>query len=160
MAAKPVLHAMLTVKGRLHFPIMSAGVTTNKVVAITLRTPRDYFQENPEILKVMMKEKQDTIQTSPAPQQEPQLSFIDNVIMEQTLSRYDINPLYTFLARCIGHEETDRLCRLYRIGTSRKWGGAAVFWQVDCSGRVRTGKIMLYDATTGKRVKHPQSHVC
>ncbi len=37
VAAKPVLHAMLTVKGRLNFPIMSAGVTTNKVVAITLR---------------------------------------------------------------------------------------------------------------------------
>lgn len=76
------------------------------------------------------------------------------------MSHYDINPLYTFLARCIGKEDTDRLCRLYRIGTSRKWGGAAVFWQVDCSGRVRTGKIMLYDATTGKRVKHPQPHVC
>lgn len=108
----------------------------------------------------MMKEKQDTIQISPAPRQEPQPSFIANVIMEQTLSHYDINPLYTFLAKCVGKEETDRLCRLYRIGTSRKWGGAAVFWQVDCSNRVRTGKIMLYDATTGKRVKHPQPHVC
>ena len=80
--------------------------------------------------------------------------------MEQTLSHYAINPLYTFLARCMGKEEADRLCSLYRIGTSRKWGGAAVFWQVDCSDRVRTGKIMLYDAATGKRVKHPQPHVC
>ena len=80
--------------------------------------------------------------------------------MEQTLSHYAINPLYTFLARCMGKEETDRLCSLYRIGTSRKWGGAAIFWQVDYNGRVRTGKIMLYDATTGKRVKHPHSHVC
>lgn len=87
-------------------------------------------------------------------------SFIDRSIMEQTLSHYAINPLYTFLARCIGKEEADRLCSLYRIGTSRKWGGSAVFWQVDCNGRVRTGKIMLYDATTGKRVKHPQPHVC
>lgn len=121
-------------------------------------TPRGYFQENPEILNAMMKEKQDTIQISLAPRQEPQPSFIDYAIMEQTLSHYDINPLYTFLARCIGKEDTDRLCRLYRIGTSRKWGGAAVFWQVDCSGRVHTGKIMLYDATTGKRVKHPQPH--
>ena len=80
--------------------------------------------------------------------------------MEQTLSHYAINPLYTFLARCIGKEEADRLCRFYRIGTSKKWGGAAVFWQVDNCGRVRTGKIMLYDAMTGKRVKHPQPHVC
>lgn len=123
-------------------------------------TPRDYFKENPEILNVMMKEKQDTIQISPAPRQEPQPSFIDNVIMEQTLSHYDINPLYTFLARCIGKEDTDRLCRLYRVGTSKKWGGSAVFWQVDCQGSVRTGKVMLYDVKTGKRVKEPQPHVC
>lgn len=123
-------------------------------------TPRDYFQENPGILNAMMKEKQDTIQISPVPRQELRPSLIDNAIMELTLSHYDINPLYTFLAGYFGKEETDRLCRLYRIGTSKKWGGAAVFWQVDCSDHVRTGKIMLYDAKTGKRVKEPQPHVC
>ncbi|MGM9704507.1 MAG: DUF6371 domain-containing protein [Prevotella sp.] len=108
----------------------------------------------------MTKEKQDTIQISPVPCQELHPSLIDNAIMEQTLSHYDINPLYTFLAKSVGKEEADRLYRLYQIGTSKKWGGSAVFWQVDSQGAVRTGKIMLYDAKTGKRVKEPQPHVC
>jgi hypothetical protein len=29
-----------------------------------------------------------------------------------------------------------------------------VFWQIDTQGKVRTGKIMLYSPTTGKRVKN------
>ena len=123
-------------------------------------TPSDYFRENPEE-SISLSRKHVIMPKNLSVTIKEQLpSFIDRSIMEQTLSHYAINPLYTFLARCMGKEETDRLCSLYRIGTSRKWGGSAVFWQVDCNGRVRTGKIMLYDATTGKRVKHPQPHVC
>lgn len=123
-------------------------------------TPKDYFHENPEILNTIKKEQQDAIQISHILRQEPKPSFIDNAIMERTLSHYNINPLYTFFVRSVGKEKSDRLCRLYRIGTSKKWGGSAVFWQIDSNGHVRTGKIMLYDAKTGKRVKHPQPHVC
>ena len=123
-------------------------------------TPSDYFRENPEESISLSRKHVITPKNSFVPIQEQPPSLIDGSIMEQTLSHYAINPLYTFLARCMGKEEADRLCSLYRIGTSREWGGSAVFWQVDCNGSVRTGKIMLYDATTGKRVKHPQSHVC
>lgn len=123
-------------------------------------TPGDYFRENPEESISLSRKHVIMPKNSFVPIKGQPSSLIDRSIMEQTLSHYAINPLYTFLARCMGKEEADRLCRLYRIGTSRKWGGAAVFWQVDCNGRVRTGKIMLYDATTGKRVKLPQPHVC
>lgn len=70
-------------------------------------TPRDYFQENPEILNTMKKEKQDMVQIPPASRHKPQPSNIDNAIMERTLSHYDINPLYLFFARFFGKEETD-----------------------------------------------------
>lgn len=123
-------------------------------------TPGDYFRENPGESISPSRKHVIMPKNSSFPIKEQPPSLIAKSIMEQTLSHYAINPLYTFLARCMGKEEADRLCSLYRIGTSRKWGGAAVFWQVDYSGCVRTGKIMLYDATTGKRVKHPQPHVC
>ena len=123
-------------------------------------SPSDYFRENPEESISLSRKHVITPKNLSVTIKEQLPSFIDRSIMEQTLSHYAINPLYTFLARCMGKAEADRLCSLYRIGTSRKWGGSAVFWQVDCNGRVHTGKIMLYDATTGKRVKHPQPHVC
>lgn len=45
------------------------------------------------------------------------------------------------------------------VGTSKYWEGATVFWQMDYQNRVRTGKIMLYNPATGKRIKEPYNHV-
>ncbi len=50
-------------------------------------------------------------------------------------------------------------CENYRVGTSKHWPGATVFWQIDAQGKVRTGKIMLYDKNTAKRVKQPFNHI-
>lgn len=47
----------------------------------------------------------------------------------------------------------------YFIGTSGRWNGATVFWQIDRRGHIRTGKIMLYDAITGNRVKKPYNRI-
>ena len=87
-------------------------------------------------------------------------SFIDTEIVQQSQKLYESNPLYTFLVRTIGKKGTNKLFSLYKVGTSRKWNGATVFWQIDTLGKVRSGKIMLYDANTGRRVKEPHAHVC
>ena len=58
-----------------------------------------------------------------------------------------------------GEEETIRLFQLYCVGTSAKWGGSAVFWQIDIKGLVRTGKIMCYNPENGHRIKEPQAFV-
>ena len=84
---------------------------------------------------------------------------IDDLIVKESLSHYEINPLYRYLCGVFGMEETARLFNLYRIGTSAKWGGATVFWQTDDAGRTRTGKVMLYNPSTGRRVKEPQEQV-
>jgi hypothetical protein len=54
---------------------------------------------------------------------------------------------------------TNALISSYFIATSKYWNGATVFWQIDTQGKVRTGKIMLYNPTNGKRVKEPFSHI-
>ena len=121
-------------------------------------TPKEYFKDNPQV----------SISESPAKpkiqsivQDKDEIpSFIAADIMQQSLKLYDSNPLYTFLTRIIGKENTDKLFAHYKVGTSRKWNGATVFWQIDNLGKVRSGKIMLYDANTGRRVKEPHAHVC
>lgn len=87
-------------------------------------------------------------------------SYISGDIMEQTMTNYESNPLFLYLSGIWGEAKTDQLMAQYNVGTSKKWGGSAVFWQVDVKGRIRTGKIMLYDPKTGHRVKEPHSHVC
>lgn len=52
-----------------------------------------------------------------------------------------------------------KLMKKYKVGTSKYWDGATVFWQTDNQNRVRTGKIMLYNPETGKRIKEPYNHV-
>ena len=93
---------------------------------------------------------------TPEPKREP--SFIDPSIMEQTLTGYGYNALVTFLRGRFGDIATREAVKLYRIGTSKKWKGASIFWQIDTAGMVRTGKIMQYDKN-GHRVKEPHSRI-
>ena len=121
-------------------------------------TPKEYFKDNPQVSiseSPTMPKAQSIAQNKETPP-----SFIEADIMQQSLKLYDTNPLYSFLTRTIGKENTDKLFVLYKVGTSRKWNGATVFWQIDTSKKVHSGKIMLYDANTGRRVKEPHAHVC
>jgi len=123
-------------------------------------SPREYVRDNPNVLAKDNFISDRLSLKRPIVHKPVQLpSFIDGHILKRSLSHYEINPLYHYFTKTFGEEETNRLFRLYHIGTSAKWGGATIYWQVDVSGRVRTGKIMLYDPQTGKRVKEPRSYV-
>ena len=124
-------------------------------------TPRAYFRDNPEAMSnddrhIGQAFRQSAVHVQPTPV-EP--SYISPTIVKASLSHYDQNPLYRYLCGVFGAEETVRLFNLYRVGTSAKWGGSTVFWQTDETGKVRTGKIMLYNLSTGRRVKEPQTCV-
>lgn len=86
-------------------------------------------------------------------------SYIDENIMRSSQKCYEANNLFLFLSSQFGETATLSLMEKYHVGTSKHWTGATVFWQVDNQGKVRTGKVMLYNPETGKRVKEPYSHV-
>jgi hypothetical protein len=79
--------------------------------------------------------------------------FIPLEHLKATLGNYEKNGFVQFLIDlflgCI--EEIQEAVKQYLIGTTKL--GKTVFWQVDQKKRIRTGKIIAYDATTGKRSK-------
>lgn len=130
-------------------------------------TPKEYFHDNPTVKDTLTGQDgygnvastviKPVVKPSPDPQ--PQISFLPYAWVEQSMQRFDINPLYRYLATVAGKEKTDRLFNLYKVGTSKMWNGATVFWQIDINGDVRAGKIMGYDAKTGHRIKEPFNQV-
>jgi hypothetical protein len=86
-------------------------------------------------------------------------SYLPKQVIKQTVKFYHSNHFVQYLAARFGKDIAVQQARLYLVGTSKHWPGACIFWQVDSAYRVRTGKIMLYNAQTGKRVKEPFNHI-
>lgn len=115
--------------------------------------PKQFFADNkdflvvnkPQFLKISKPEK--PMFTIPIEQ------------LDATLTQYDNNNFALILLKLFCYTEAVKLLTLYEIGTSKKWNGANIFWQIDSNGIVRTGKIMLYDIETNKRVKQPYDHI-
>ena len=67
--------------------------------------------------------------------------------------------LLGYLGTVLDPEHVKRTAWEYCVGAwtaPGKLQGAAVFWQVDRSGEIRTGKVVQYDPRTGHRVKGAQ----
>jgi len=79
--------------------------------------------------------------------------------IEDTTKAYERNNFIKFLTRCFDEGNALRLAALYKIGTSKHWPGATIFWQIDVNDKLRTGKIMLYNEKDGHRVKKPYNHI-
>lgn len=79
-------------------------------------------------------------------------SYISERIMVLSIRNYE-NNLFTGLLNHINYDNLNLLFKKYKIGTSKHWKNATVFWQIDKKGFIRTGKVMLYDSLTAKRMK-------
>lgn len=71
---------------------------------------------------------------------------------------FEENRFIVFLIDLFGPEITNVLIDKYFIGSNDRWKGGTIFWQIDIAGKIRSGKIMLYDSDNGKRVKKPFDH--
>jgi len=80
--------------------------------------------------------------------------FITSSLVKQSMKRYEHNSFINFLQQLFGAEIAHKLTQQFRLGTSKKWEGkGVVFWQIDSNLQARSGKVMLYNEKTGKRVK-------
>ena len=111
--------------------------------------PSEYFAGHP----MDVTKRWSPIRKAPPPK--PPTSYISNDVMKASLSGYEHDNLFRFLAKLFGEEEARKLYTLYNVGHSDQWSGATVFWQIDAAGRIRAGKVMAY-GEDGHRVKGSQ----
>lgn len=86
-------------------------------------------------------------------------SYIPFELLKASRINYENNNFISYLLKLFGIEITEQLISHYYIGTSTHWNGATIFWQVDTEGKIRSGKIMLYNSSDGRRIKKPKNHI-
>jgi len=114
--------------------------------------PKEYFSSNNINFEPTTKRK------FIKPKPKPPTSYINAEVMHKSISKKP-NYFIDYLAQLWNYDTAYNLANKYNIGTSKYWYGATVFWQVDKNKRIRSGKIMLYNLATGKRVKQPYNHI-
>lgn len=114
-------------------------------------TPKQFFEANGKPVNICS--ARNPIQSA----KPVQTKFIPFETLQATLKGFGNNNFYSFLMGLFGSDRAIVLAKRYYIGSSKRWNGANIFWQVDIDGRVRTGKIMHYDPKSGKRTKVPDT---
>lgn len=119
-------------------------------------TPKQYFQDNNISFETPPPKAYKPRPVTPQPKS---VSFIPVEVFKASLKGHETNHFVKFLTHLFGVEVASQLVSRYFLATSKHWNGATVFWQIDTQGKIRTGKIMLYNHSTGKRVKEPYNHI-
>jgi len=114
--------------------------------------PSDYFKDNTNTTYKY------TYKPTPAKPKivEPvkeSVSYIYYDLVINSNKSYEANNLFVFVSKLFDKERALNAFKTYKIGTSTTWNGANIFWQIDSTDKVRTGKIMCYNPYTGKRDK-------
>ncbi len=81
----------------------------------------------------------------------PPTDFLPEDIVSKTVRLNPISNFLAFLYRIFDADTVQMLVDRYRLGVTKD--GAAIFYQIDREGRIRTGKIIQYNPETGHRIK-------
>ena len=111
-------------------------------------TPKQYFHDNP-----MNKSERKEWKPLPTPTPKPvepvrPIGLIPFDLVEKSASY--ASDFVRFLCDIFEVEQIVESFENYALGATKT--KEVIFWQIDIEGKVRTGKIMQYDAITGKRI--------
>ncbi len=114
-------------------------------------SPKDYFNVHDfEPNKPRLKQNKLTVKPN---------TYFPFELFQASLKSFEKNHFVNWLVGLVGEAKAEEVIAKYFIGTSNHWEGATIFYQIDIDGKIRTGKIMLYNEFTGKRVKEPFNHI-
>lgn len=87
------------------------------------------------------------------------VNLIDSKYVVKSLNG-DVDNFTQFLLDNFDKEKVELILKRYRVGHITMWDSpATIFWQIDKDFDTRTGKIILYNIKTGKRIKEPFSYI-
>jgi hypothetical protein len=110
-------------------------------------TPGQYFKEHG--LQIPVTEKKER---EPEPQKP--IDYISLDLVQKSMHGYEQSAFAGYIIRLFGENAGKSLLLKYFSSRAKADGGKAnIFWRIDCEGKVRTGKIMIYHPGTGKRNK-------
>lgn len=117
-------------------------------------TPKQYFIDNPQrqtgAVPQNSGEQKRVIQQPqpPKPMGLIPLEYLNNSQSTDSNFVYFLANLFKSLKNI--NVSIEELCKTYKLGATKD--RKVIFWQVDINGNARTGKMMQYNPTTGKRV--------
>ena len=79
--------------------------------------------------------------------------FFDESKFIKSLDYSNGNNLFNFLKSKYGYEQAVKAMEHYKVGTSKRYQGAAIFWQIDREDKKRTGKIVFFDSKGVENIK-------
>ena len=118
-------------------------------------TPKQYFSDNVSNTHLINATNNGIKPKGVAKSLTLDTSYISTEVFKASLTSHTNNNFVKYLIQLLGVELASLTISKYFIGTSKHWENSTVFWQIDKQGKIRTGKIMLYNALTGKRSKEP-----
>lgn len=116
------------------------------------KKPKEYFEENQSFADHRKPFRTQTqTRTRPPVIQTQKTDFINFEVLRDSLGNYHQNSFVRFLLDLFSKdpEAVWQAVNRYFLGTSEE---KVVFWQIDWRRRIRTGKLMLYNSATGKRI--------
>jgi hypothetical protein len=130
-----------------YFPDEDVGRCNREFNCGCHNSPKQFFEKNG------LDYPKNEAPKSSLPKPKPPTTYIDASWVEKSMNRPIPNYFKDYLKRLFGEVEANILIDKFRIGDSKHWRGATVFWQIDQDFKVRSGKIMLYNSKIGKRIK-------
>lgn len=120
-------------------------------------TPKQHYEANKHLIDApTLPKSQRPKYRNRIPKAAPKISLLPFDMVSQTVRRFEANYFTQYLYSLFCDELAESLIKRFYIGTSKRWRGANVFWQIDSKGNARQAKVMLYHPNTGRRVKEDE----
>lgn len=144
--------------GNTHQPINKKVGICNRVSKCGYHyPPKQYFMDNPDLQKfsdynntsittnVVQRQTPSPSASTVVPMGEVSFSYVED-------SKSSNSNFVRFLFEILSDSQIQSIVEKYALGATKNQ--EVIFWQIDTKQSVRTGKIMQYNALTGKRIKH------